>query len=100
MNSNMNIQVENDDGEMIVLAEYKVIKQGKYETEITIRFDRIISKIYNLFLRYFTKNIELEAPEKEYTKILTITENGVERLEKITKNIMLFISKEDMAGKV
>ena len=43
---------------------------------------------------YFTKKIEITKPH--YTKIYSVTEKGLEKLDEIPKNISLFISaKED-----
>ena len=76
----------------LVIAYYD--KEGEEQTKLTINFDLMWKSITSNLKYYFTKKIEITKPH--YTKIYSVTEKGLEKLDEIPKNISLFISaKED-----
>lgn len=53
----------------------------------------IFDEIVRFLKRAFTREIIVE--KAIYSKILTVTDKGVEVLDELPKNIMLFISKQE-----
>ena len=100
MNSNMSIQ-SSQDSEMVVLAKYKTINERQTKRIFEFRIELIIEDLFNFFanpiMRYFTREVETKKAILHYTKIVSVTEDGIKQLEELPQNIVLFISKEDKA---
>lgn len=78
----------------IVIAKYKVIKDCKSYRYFDIRFKRIWNNFLNFFKNYFTNIYEIEKEVKFYTSIYTITEKGIEKLDKMPKSIIMCIEQK------
>ena len=75
----------NMDDNFIVLA--KSDKAGIYKRKFCIQWH----EIRNWVETYFTKQIEIEPPH--WTKILSFTEKGIKKLDKMPDNIILRVSQ-------